>query len=107
MADAWTCPELQRCPLVVDIQDVLTGQHIQYATQTFCEETGSLFLYAWTEGNFGCDCNRAQIFARALGKDAPEDPPCGEEQFVVQLIDPATGTVVYTQPGWTAPEQCT
>lgn len=33
--------------------------------------------YAWTDGNFGCDCNRALFFARAAGENDPEDRGCG------------------------------
>ena len=33
--------------------------------------------FLWTEGNFGCDCNRALFFARAGGEEDPLGPICG------------------------------
>lgn len=46
--------------------------------------------YMWIHGgNYSCDCNRALFFARAAGEDDPEDTPCGEGRFTVQLFDSA------------------
>jgi hypothetical protein len=47
-------------------------------------------LFQWTEGNYGCDCNRARFFARAAEEDDP-DVPCGDTYRVVSpawLRDP-------------------
>lgn len=32
--------------------------------------------YWWTDGNFGCDCNRALEYGRAAGIDWNDDHPC-------------------------------
>ena len=41
-------------------------------------------LYWWTEGNYGCDCNRYLAFERAQGRnpwvDPNNHPPCGDGQ---------------------------
>ena len=39
-------------------------------------------IYYWTEGNFGCDCNRELEFLRAGGDDPLFDSvECGGERF--------------------------
>lgn len=35
----------------------------------------------WTEGNFGCDCNRRMQWQIAGGEVPDDDPPCGEGQY--------------------------
>jgi hypothetical protein len=55
----------------------------------------------WTEGNGGCDCNRADFLWRANGgdpmsEDAP-DFPCGEGGVLLEkLVDGDTGAVLWT-----------
>lgn len=38
--------------------------------------------YWWTEGNFGCDCNRHLEFQRAADEDEDGDD-CGETRYTV------------------------
>lgn len=38
--------------------------------------------YLWTDGNFGCDCNRLLFIARALGRP-DRDVTCGDERVVI------------------------
>lgn len=40
-------------------------------------------LYWWTEGNFGCDCNRKWEFERAYGEPISEQGPCGRAAYTV------------------------
>ena len=50
------------------------------------ERNGDM-LYQWTEGNYGCDCNRALFFARAAGEEEEEEnPPCGHTLFLVPRL---------------------
>ena len=43
-------------------------------------------VYNWTDGNFGCDCNREILFDRAGGGDPdPMDMACTEGRFSVNL----------------------
>lgn len=39
-------------------------------------------IWVWTEGNFGCDCNRGDFFAQAGGEEDP-DEPCGNGKYTV------------------------
>ena len=34
--------------------------------------------YMYTDGNYGCDCNRHLFFEQALGNDPQEHFPCGD-----------------------------
>ena len=55
---------------------------------------GSEFL--WTEGNYGCDCNRHLFFERAagIGDDEGEDVDCGEVLYTAVEAVLATGEVI-------------
>ena len=45
-------------------------------------------LFWWTEGNFGCDCNRFASWMRAGGEDpGEEDWPCGNMRYTVLYAD--------------------
>lgn len=49
--------------------------------------------YWWTDGNGGCDCNRAMVFNRAA--DEPdEDIPCSDDLFRVKVVDADSGDVI-------------
>lgn len=43
--------------------------------------------YSWTDGNFGCDCNRSDFFAEAGGEEVDDQSPCGEHRFTAIGID--------------------
>ncbi len=42
-------------------------------------------LFWWTDGNAGCDCNRAIFFARSAGEPEPPETPCSSDKFYVIL----------------------
>jgi len=49
--------------------------------------------YWWTDGNGGCDCNRAMVFNRAA--DEPEDDiPCSDNLFRVKVVDADSGDAI-------------
>ncbi|WP_341893794.1 hypothetical protein [Ferrovibrio terrae] len=50
--------------------------------------------YLWSEGNYGCDCNRGLFFARANG-DTDKGVTCGESRYRV-LIRDADGRVLFS-----------
>jgi hypothetical protein len=60
------------------------------------EEAFDGWHYAWSGGNYGCDCNRQLFFDRALGlAPAIGDAVCGEDAYTVLLItDDSTGAIV-------------
>lgn len=48
-------------------------------------------LYQWTEGNYGCDCNRRLFWYRANGDEA-EEIICGETAFSALYAELPDGT---------------
>ena len=53
--------------------------------------------YLWSEGNYGCDCNRALFFARAIGEVEPQDIPCGESLYDIVKIQLKDGRIIYEE----------
>lgn len=45
----------------------------------------------WTEGNFGCDCNREWEFQRAGGEEESDDPECGESRYSLIWLEGDNG----------------
>ena len=54
--------------------------------------------YIWTDGNYGCDCNRALFFGRADGGEGDE-ADCGEGAYAVRIKD-TDGNVLYEDDAW-------
>ena len=59
------------------LRDNQAGEERWY-TYEFPWDEISYFL--WTEGNYGCDCNRHIFFEEATGRDTG-DCPCGESRY--------------------------
>lgn len=55
--------------------------------------------WMWTDGNYGCDCNRALFFGYAAGLkyDDMPDRECTEGEYSVQLVNPVDGVVYYNE----------
>ncbi len=68
------------------------------------DEDGGGQLFVWTEGNFGCDCNRAMEFARASGASEEEawatEVECGETAFSVPYVILPDGKQVLVDSSW-------
>lgn len=76
------------------------GRVVEY-TGDACKDTS---VYQWTEGNYGCDCNR-HIFFELSYDDNPdsdeeveiEEIPCGETRYSIQMYDIATGELMWDE----------
>lgn len=87
----------------IHIRDNATGEVRIYREDLLWGESSAFF---WTEGNFGCDCNRSIVWRRANWEPEPEpvydadgrevDPdPCGDGRFtVLRAVMLDTGRVV-------------
>lgn len=80
-------------PVVVTIRDRRTGVERIYRDIWPYDEEGLEFM--WSEGNYGCDCNRAIFFARAGGESPPDHVGCSDENFAVRVE--WNGRVVYDE----------
>lgn len=73
---------------VVATLEYIGKQYTVRQTYTNPEEDGVLFH--WTDGNYGCDCNR-KLFMSDADADFPDEPdengwfPCGETVKLVGL----------------------
>ena len=81
------------------ITRVKTGEVRKYEDPW--EETGQdpdhWFSYQWTDGNYGCDCNRRLFFHRAAGEREPAVVPCGTTRYRVKLVDAAYERVIFDE----------
>ena len=60
-----------------------TGEAVSYEEDGMIDDN---VKFLWTEGNYGCDCNRGLFFHRAKG--LPDtDNPCNEGLYAVTLDD--------------------
>lgn len=49
--------------------------------------------FMWTEGNYGCDCNRHLFFERAKGREPDDDEcGCGETRYAAICAEMSDGT---------------
>lgn len=54
-------------------------------------------VFMWEEGNYSCDCNRAQFFFNACDDDSvADDIPCSEGLFSVRMVGD-DGIVIYDE----------
>ena len=49
--------------------------------------------FLWSEGNFACDCNRADFFAKAA-REPKREQVCGHTEYAVMITD-SDGNVIY------------
>lgn len=63
-----------------------TGFRIEWGGPDQIEDAVSAARYQWEMGNYGCDCNRALMFARAIGADDP-DLECGHTRYAIEVPD--------------------
>lgn len=69
----------------ITITERATGRSASY------EEGGAIdgtVEFLWSDGNYGCDCNRSLFFNRALGLE-DGDHQCSETDYAVKLDDGA------------------
>lgn len=58
--------------------------------ETYPDEYVDSLQFMWSEGNYGCDCNRASFFYG----DADFDDTCGDTRFSVTSLKLADGTIL-------------
>lgn len=83
------CPPYQYAVL---LHSYMTGR--RYVVFPFAGPFDHHALFWWTEGNMGCDCNRAILCGEDLDND---DPPCGESRYSVLAVVEATSGIL---PGY-------
>lgn len=74
----------------VAIRNNTTGEERLYRHDMAWDDDGSS-MYQWTDGNYGCDCNRELFWHRAVGDEA-EEFACGTEVFSALYAELPDGT---------------
>jgi hypothetical protein len=81
-------------PVVVHLRDTVTGDTKQYEICGYFAGD-EFWSFAWKEGNFSCDCNRAIL----LWDGAETEFPCGTGRIIVEkIVRVKTGATVYREP---------
>lgn len=107
MSDQWVTVDLPAHPLPngrrwvaveVDIRDNATGVVRTYQTEDIIEPgEDEPSDFAWSEGGYGCDCNRRLFFARAAREPEDWDGPCSDGLYSVRVRNPVTGRAFYDE----------
>lgn len=76
--------------VIAKIQNPETGEVREYRDDSYdWEDDRSALYFQWTDGNYGCDCNRSRFWMRAGGSTEAEidaqERPCGERWKVLSL----------------------
>ena len=76
----------------VHIRRNSTGETREVSIDYEFFKNGNSDLFWWTDGNFSCDCNRADVFN--TGNAVVEDVPCGYTEFTVLKVVLPDGTEI-------------
>ncbi len=77
-------------PVKITITDTVTGKTAELLEPDFSE-------FQWTDGNYGCDCNRGIFFDRALDQEQEfESYECGSGRYKIRVTDD-DGAEVYAE----------
>lgn len=83
-------------PYAVEITRVATGQTVTHHEAGDWDDDATDYL--WTDGNYGCDCNRALFFGRAGGNLEGDPGDCGMERFTCSGVRPDGARFVIDDP---------
>jgi len=81
----------------VEIRNNETGETRYFMEDEDTYESEDSIYFAWVDGNYSCDCNRAIAFARAGGDEYGnliDTPQCGHGKYTVPRIWLMNGTVI-------------
>ena len=91
----------------VEIRNNETGETRYFMEDEDTYESEDSIYFAWADGNYSCDCNRAIAFARAGGDEYGNliaNPQCGSGKYTVPRIKLMNGTVIHVDVDLTAYE---
>jgi hypothetical protein len=84
----------------VHIHDIATGVTRWFDFPYEWDYVDGSSEYLWSDGNYGCDCNRSLFFQReAGGDDTAQSLGCGSDRYVIKIVEPE-GYVLYEDNGW-------
>ena len=84
--------DIPKTTATVKITNTVTGESRIYLDEWF---DGDTQVWAWSDGNYSCDCNREISFCESHGEET-ETEECGSERFRVDSIF-AAGRLWYSE----------
>jgi hypothetical protein len=88
--------------VAIKIRQVASGEIVSYLDYLYWDADNDIpHTFIWEEGNYSCDCNRSLFFHRNKGlkDDQFEESECGDEDYEVEITNPKTGEVIYSDLG--------
>ena len=80
---------------IVVLERVADAKRVEIAPNEPWEDEDDRTEWYWTEGNMCCDCNRRDLFYRAMGEPTPEcADPCGSSEFRLVEFRLSDGRVI-------------
>lgn len=77
---------------VIVLRNNATGEERRYA-DGFDWDDEDVFTFMWTEGNYGCDCNRELFFGYAGGEKRDLGTElCGSERYTALYAEREDGS---------------
>ena len=80
--------------IIARIKDTSTGQTRTYRESR--DRTTNAMVFLWSEGNFGCDCNRAIFFHGDPDVDRGCNWPPNDNKYLVEVRDEDTAELIYS-----------
>lgn len=95
--DAPGMAEPQHKNVIVEIEKTSTGEVRTIASGLDWYDHSEFF---WTDGNFGCDCNRSLVFQCGAEEGDADEPEadCGVGEFRVVSIKAQDGKLLFSEP---------
>lgn len=85
----------ENIPITVEIIDTYTGELRQFTDSLYRDDEYD-GIYLWVAGNYECDCNRGNFFARAKNEpDRNELCNTGDNRYIVRISH--AGEVLYSE----------
>ena len=93
----------KKVPVIISIRNNSNYEVVSYESEEIITEKG-FNNYSWTEGNYGCDCNRELFFNEhranieyySHGKDFATNK-CGTGKYFVNVVNRDTKEVYFQQ----------
>lgn len=83
--------------IIAEIRENETGIVKEYEMlNCISQDDGYEVRYIWSDGNYGCDCNRHMFFDRVDGRQE-EDYECSDGLYSVRVRNKETGLVIYSE----------
>ena len=83
------------------LRDTITGEsYVFFEDCVHGDYTEENLLWQWTEGNYGCDCNRFIFLRWETDADSEMDCNLGANRIVIDKIERPDGSIINYPDGY-------